>query len=198
MTRSATSASNLRRLGFLDPEVTLEALGHLGDAAEPLLALLGRTADPDAAIDGLVRLADAVEDPQTLLHALVEDEGTAMRVLCVLGASEALSDHLARHPDQWRELHRLRPGPHPPGRVGDARIAAGRGRRRAPRSGADRDRARRGCGRCAPGGVPTPAAAARRPRPDPPPGARRCGRRDLRPSGRHPRSRPRHRPATRR
>ena len=27
-----------------------------------------------------------------------------MRLLCVLGASEALTDHLVRHPEQWREL----------------------------------------------------------------------------------------------
>ena len=45
-----------------------------------------------------------VADPDALLRALVDDEGTAMRLLCVLGASEALSDHLVRHPEQWREL----------------------------------------------------------------------------------------------
>ncbi len=27
-----------------------------------------------------------------------------MRLLCVLGASEALADHLVRHPEHWREL----------------------------------------------------------------------------------------------
>ena len=39
-----------------------------------------------------------------MLRALVDDEGTAMRLLSVLGASEALADHLCRHPEHWREL----------------------------------------------------------------------------------------------
>jgi glutamate-ammonia-ligase adenylyltransferase len=100
----ATSKGNLLRLGFLDPDAALVALTHLGDAAEPLLALLARTADPDEAIAGLCRLTEVVDDPTTLLQELVDDEGTAMRLLSVLGASEALSDHLVRHPDQWHEL----------------------------------------------------------------------------------------------
>jgi glutamate-ammonia-ligase adenylyltransferase len=104
MTRPATSKGNLLRLGFLDPDAVLAALTGLGDAAEPLLALLARTADPDEAIAGLLRLTEVVDEPAALLQALVDDEGTAMRLLCVLGASEALSDHLVRHPDQWHEL----------------------------------------------------------------------------------------------
>lgn len=104
MTRAATSKGNLVRLGFVDSEAAVAALDSLGEAAEPLLALLGRTADPDAAIAGLVRLVEAAADPAELLEALVDDEGTAMRTLCVLGASEALADHLVRHPEQWREL----------------------------------------------------------------------------------------------
>lgn len=104
MTRKATSKGGLLRLGFQDPDAAGDALRRLGDAGEPLLALLGRTADPDAALSGLVRLLDAVDDDGELLGALADDEGTAMRLLCVLGASEALSDHLARHPDHWHEL----------------------------------------------------------------------------------------------
>ena len=75
-------------------------------AAEPLLALLGRTADPDLALASLVRLVEAAgaAESELLLRALVDDEGTAMRLLSVLGASEALADHLCRHPEHWREL----------------------------------------------------------------------------------------------
>ena len=51
-----------------------------------------------------MRLRDAAEDGEALVEALVDDEGTAMRLLCVLGASQSLSDHLVRHPEQWREL----------------------------------------------------------------------------------------------
>ena len=35
---------------------------------------------------------------------MCDDEGTSMRLLCVLGASTALADHLVRHPEHWREL----------------------------------------------------------------------------------------------
>ena len=104
MTRAATSRSDLLRQGFVDSERTLEGIRLLGDAAEPLLALLGRTADPDLALAGLLRLADAVEDRDALLREIADDEGTAMRLLSVLGASLALTDHLVRHPVHWREL----------------------------------------------------------------------------------------------
>jgi len=104
MSRSATSTGNLLRLGFREPEAALAALERLGEASGPLLALLARTADPDEAAGGLHRLVDAVDDPAEMLDALVDDEGTAMRLLSVLGASEALTDHLVRHPEHWREL----------------------------------------------------------------------------------------------
>ena len=90
-------------LGFRDVDRAKTDLATLGPAAEPLLAFLGRTADPDHALAGLVRLTETPERA-ALLEALVDDEGTAMRVLGVLGASEALCDHLVRHPGHWREL----------------------------------------------------------------------------------------------
>ena len=40
-------------------------MAQLGDHAEPLVALLGRTADPDLGLAGLLRLAEAVEDPES-------------------------------------------------------------------------------------------------------------------------------------
>ena len=104
MTRAATSRSDLLRHGFVDSDRTLAGMAQLGHHAEPLVALLGRTADPDLALSGLLRLAEAVDDSDALLDALVDDEGTAMRLLCVLGASQALADHLVRHPDHWRDL----------------------------------------------------------------------------------------------
>jgi [glutamine synthetase] adenylyltransferase / [glutamine synthetase]-adenylyl-L-tyrosine phosphorylase len=104
MTRAATGRSDLLRHGFVDSDRTLEGMARLGDHAEPLVALLGRTADPDLALTGLLRLADAVADRDGLLDAVVDDEGTAMRLLSVLGASQALADHLVRHPGHWRDL----------------------------------------------------------------------------------------------
>jgi len=104
MNRAVTSKGTLLRLGFQDVDRSLDRLASLGAAADPLLAILSRTADPDLALDGLTRLAEELEDPQAMLDELADDEGTAMRLLAVLGMSVALSDHLARHPGHWREL----------------------------------------------------------------------------------------------
>ncbi|HEY3015927.1 MAG TPA: bifunctional [glutamine synthetase] adenylyltransferase/[glutamine synthetase]-adenylyl-L-tyrosine phosphorylase [Nocardioides sp.] len=104
MTRT-TARSDLIRLGFRDVERAKTGLRTLGaDAAKPITAILGRTADPDAALDGLLSLADAVPDGAELLTEVADDEGTAMRLLCTLGASTALAHHLHRHPSHWREL----------------------------------------------------------------------------------------------
>jgi [glutamine synthetase] adenylyltransferase / [glutamine synthetase]-adenylyl-L-tyrosine phosphorylase len=102
--RRATGKGSLVRMGFVDAERSLAHLDRLGDAADPLLAVLARTGDPDLALLGLVRLAEAADDGDELLSAVADDEGTAMRLLSVLGASTALADHLVRHPEQWREL----------------------------------------------------------------------------------------------
>ncbi len=99
-----TVRGDLIRLGFVDTGAALAGLARLGPAAEPLEAILGRTADPDAALRGLLELADRVGDREGMLSAVADDEGTAMRLLCVLGASSALAHHLERHPEHWREL----------------------------------------------------------------------------------------------
>ena len=104
MSHPSTGSGALARHGFADVEQARAALTQLGGAAEPLVAYLGRTADPDEALACLVRLLDAVPDRDELLTALVDDEGTAMRLLSVLGASEALAHHLTQHPEHWREL----------------------------------------------------------------------------------------------
>ena len=105
MTRAATTKGQLLRLGFSDAERSLRWLDDVGPAAPDLVPLLARTADPDHAVAGLVRLLEAAgEGAEELLARLQSDEGLATRLFAVLGASEALSDHLARHPDQWREL----------------------------------------------------------------------------------------------
>ncbi len=100
--RSDSVHTRLLRLGFEDSGRARDELATLGDRAEPLVALLARTADPDQALAGLVRLAQRVGPG--LVPELADDEGTSMRLLSVLGASQALADHLVRHPDQWREL----------------------------------------------------------------------------------------------
>lgn len=101
MPRSATSKQQLLRLGFVDTDVAEARLEQLGEDGAPLLAMMGLVADPDLALGALVRLSATSEG---LLTALADDEGSAMRVLSILGASEALGDHLVRHPEQLREL----------------------------------------------------------------------------------------------
>jgi glutamate-ammonia-ligase adenylyltransferase len=102
--RRTTSTGRLVRHGFQDVEHSAAALDRLGDASDQLLHLVATTADPDQAVAYLADLAERVEDRQRLLDALVDDEGSAMRLLAVLGATSALGDHLLRHPEHWVDL----------------------------------------------------------------------------------------------
>ncbi|PVG81870.1 bifunctional glutamine-synthetase adenylyltransferase/deadenyltransferase [Nocardioides gansuensis] len=104
------TAGQLVRLGFADSARAADRLAALGDPGPPLLTAIGTAADPDQALAGMLRLAAAVEAHEgvegrrAMLAEIADDEGTAMRLAAVLGASVALADHLARHPEQWREL----------------------------------------------------------------------------------------------
>ena len=102
--RVVTTTGTLARMGFRDADASVEALRRLGPAGDELVHLLATAASPDQAAGYLADLADAAEDGPVLLDALCDDEGLAMRLLLVLGASSALGDHLLRHPDHWREL----------------------------------------------------------------------------------------------
>ncbi|MER7761370.1 bifunctional [glutamine synthetase] adenylyltransferase/[glutamine synthetase]-adenylyl-L-tyrosine phosphorylase [Streptomyces sp. NPDC097619] len=107
--RSSTSIRLLRH-GFTDPTAAarlLEVPELAPVRSDPvLLDALGATADPDLALRGLVRLAEAQapDGDGTLLTTLVTAKPLRDRLLGVLGASEALADHLARHPDDWQAL----------------------------------------------------------------------------------------------
>ncbi|MER5885176.1 bifunctional [glutamine synthetase] adenylyltransferase/[glutamine synthetase]-adenylyl-L-tyrosine phosphorylase [Streptomyces sp. NPDC001941] len=108
--RRSSTFTRLLRHGFTDPSAAerfldVPALSAVrGDPV--LLDALGATADPDLALRGLVRLAEGQEDAdrQTLLATLVTAKPLRDRLLGVLGASEALGDHLARHPGDWHAL----------------------------------------------------------------------------------------------
>jgi glutamate-ammonia-ligase adenylyltransferase len=119
--RTTSTAGLLARHGFLELD---RATGLLGDAAlvplrdrdsgalpEALVAALGDTADPDAALLALVRLMEsASEDDPALVGGLAAElhaDGLGRdRLLAVLGASTALVDHLARHPEHWTDVAR--------------------------------------------------------------------------------------------
>ena len=102
--RRVSAAGRLVRLGFEDPAGSATAIARIGAPAESLVHLSATAADPDQALAYLADLADRVDDRAALLRGLVDDEGTTMRLLAVLGASSALGDHLLRHPEHWLEL----------------------------------------------------------------------------------------------
>jgi glutamate-ammonia-ligase adenylyltransferase len=109
----------LVRLGFLDPEVAQDELSHPSlawwdrDRHEPsdsgaaaAIAALGRTPDADAALHGLIRIVDAADpdEARAIAAALTASGDVRSRLLNLLGASDALAEHLAQFPDHWRVL----------------------------------------------------------------------------------------------
>ncbi|WP_306326666.1 bifunctional [glutamine synthetase] adenylyltransferase/[glutamine synthetase]-adenylyl-L-tyrosine phosphorylase [Streptomyces venezuelae] len=108
--RRSSTFSRLLRHGFTDPSgaerlLDVPELSALrGDPV--LLDALGATADPDLALRGLVRLVEAQPETerQTFTATLLAAKPFRDRLLGVLGASEALADHLARHPRDWESL----------------------------------------------------------------------------------------------
>ncbi|QES41266.1 bifunctional glutamine-synthetase adenylyltransferase/deadenyltransferase [Streptomyces venezuelae] len=109
--RRSSTFTRLLRHGFTDPSAAERLLDDPALSAvrdDPLLLdALGATADPDLALLGLVRLVEAQDDDlgrRELLDTLVTAKPLRDRLLGVLGASEALADHLARHPLDWRAL----------------------------------------------------------------------------------------------
>lgn len=102
------------RWGFVDPDrvaglLESPAIAHIADV-EVVVAALADAPDPDQAVLGLVRVLEAAAsvsgEADALCAALVDDPSLRERLTAVLGASVALTDHLVRHPDQWRELAR--------------------------------------------------------------------------------------------
>ncbi|MEU7468204.1 bifunctional [glutamine synthetase] adenylyltransferase/[glutamine synthetase]-adenylyl-L-tyrosine phosphorylase [Streptomyces sp. NPDC044984] len=109
--RRSSTFTRLLRHGFTDPSAAERLLDSAGLALvrnDPvLLDALGATADPDLALQGLVRLLEAqggATARQELLDTLIAAKPLRDRLLGVLGASEALADHLARHPSDWQAL----------------------------------------------------------------------------------------------
>ncbi|GAA0610247.1 bifunctional [glutamine synthetase] adenylyltransferase/[glutamine synthetase]-adenylyl-L-tyrosine phosphorylase [Streptomyces crystallinus] len=108
--RRSSTFTRLLRFGFTDPSAA-ERLLDVPELAsvrtDPvLLDALGATADPDLALAGLVRIVEAQDsgERRALLDTLITAKPLRDRLLGVLGASEALGDHLARHPRDWHAL----------------------------------------------------------------------------------------------
>jgi [glutamine synthetase] adenylyltransferase / [glutamine synthetase]-adenylyl-L-tyrosine phosphorylase len=112
--RRTTAAARLARLGFADPAraellLTRDLAADPGRPGDTLIAALAAAADPDLALAALARMPRDAE----LSKALDEDPRLRARLAAVLGASVALGDHLARHPDHWRVLAGVGPLPAP-------------------------------------------------------------------------------------
>ncbi|WP_257182670.1 bifunctional [glutamine synthetase] adenylyltransferase/[glutamine synthetase]-adenylyl-L-tyrosine phosphorylase [Corynebacterium cystitidis] len=85
----------------------LEALGWDSDALRWTLAGCG---DPDLALNTARRLRDNLgEGYGELLRALDGDDTLRTRFMALLGGSSALGDHLAAHPELWKDLQRPSP-----------------------------------------------------------------------------------------
>ncbi len=109
--RTTTAVGRFARLGFADARTAELELAHphLTDLVDDdrLVGTLSASADPDAALAGLVRLVEAASDRDraALLTALSDPDLPVLdRLVSVLGASPALGDHLARHPEHWEVL----------------------------------------------------------------------------------------------
>ena len=113
--RPASGAGRLARYGFVDAARAEAYLSGLGlwdgsqqrpadEGAEGVLDTLARVADPDLALRQLVRLTEADHGAPDPLRALRTNASLRSRLLAVLGASDALGDHLVANAGEWRTL----------------------------------------------------------------------------------------------
>ncbi|MFV2196119.1 bifunctional [glutamine synthetase] adenylyltransferase/[glutamine synthetase]-adenylyl-L-tyrosine phosphorylase [Nocardiopsis sp. LOL_012] len=101
------TAGTLARRGFSDSNRALRLLAEAGldsQADTDVISALAEAPDPDQALLGLIRVLEAGGDAGEVLAALREDADLRTRLCAVLGTSTALTDHLVRHPGDWREL----------------------------------------------------------------------------------------------
>jgi [glutamine synthetase] adenylyltransferase / [glutamine synthetase]-adenylyl-L-tyrosine phosphorylase len=115
--RPASGAGRLARYGFVDAARAEAYLSGLelwdgteqrpaDEGAESVLDALARAADPDLALRQLVRLTETspAGPEQDPLRALRTNASLRSRLIAVLGASDALGDHLVANPGEWRTL----------------------------------------------------------------------------------------------
>jgi glutamate-ammonia-ligase adenylyltransferase len=101
------TAGALARRGFSDSTRALRLMAEAGLDARADTAVIDALAaapDPDQALLGLIRVLESDPDPAEVLDVLREESDLRARLSKVLGTSPALTDHLVRHPGDWREL----------------------------------------------------------------------------------------------
>ena len=110
--RLTTRPARLARLGFTDA-ARADLLATKAGLGFGLLTEIAGSADPDLALESVVHLIEAAQAASALdarhnavaLHeALETDVRFRHRLFAVLGSSAALGDHLATHPVDWTEL----------------------------------------------------------------------------------------------
>jgi glutamate-ammonia-ligase adenylyltransferase len=102
--RTETTTGRLARLGFVDAAAALRDLERTPTLPTDVLTALGSAASPGRALASLARMTERARDSAELIGALEADPEFRGRLFAVLGLSSALGDHLARHPEHWREL----------------------------------------------------------------------------------------------
>jgi glutamate-ammonia-ligase adenylyltransferase len=107
--RTSSDVAQLARLGFDAPEVAAEDLRSVGNVPAELLGALAEAADPDLALQALRKLLEAAPDSELLRDELARSADLRDRLTAVLGASDALGQQLARHPEHWHDLRGLMP-----------------------------------------------------------------------------------------
>lgn len=106
--RGRSAVPSPGRLGLLEPtaRTDLAELGWQQVADVDLLWALSRAADADLALKALVRMRHGTEPADWAeIESLLRGDATFRgRLLAVLGASDALGDHLIAEPGAWRLL----------------------------------------------------------------------------------------------
>ncbi|AZA11837.1 bifunctional [glutamine synthetase] adenylyltransferase/[glutamine synthetase]-adenylyl-L-tyrosine phosphorylase [Corynebacterium gerontici] len=89
----------------------LEWLGWWNEESVPLLWALAGTANEDLALNSLIRFMQALDDAERkdVDLAIREDIVFRVRLFALLGGSSVLGDHLAAHPQLWRDLAKPMP-----------------------------------------------------------------------------------------
>lgn len=101
-------SGRLVRLGFCEARRATAILGSEPTAAVVEaggIDLFSEAADPDLSLLSLSRVLEAAGSDNLVDH-LLEDRKSLAQLIQVLGVSEALADHLVRHPSGWIDLHR--------------------------------------------------------------------------------------------
>ncbi len=95
-------------LGLTRPHAAqdIEQLGWKNPESADLLWTLAAVGDPDLALNNLIRI---YEQAPELDDAVRSNETLRVRLFALLGASTAFGDHLAAHPELWRELEKPLP-----------------------------------------------------------------------------------------